>query len=112
MTATLDRPTSTLPGTIHVEVTAEDIANGVRANSHQCPIALAVRRAVPYALIVSVDDDVFITLSRDGSRDDFNPSFHYALTGEAESFIEDFDSERPDLKPFETYLTYLDTDDE
>jgi hypothetical protein len=108
MTATLDRPTSTLPGTIHVEVTAEDIANGVRANSHQCPIALAVRRAVPYALIVSVDDEVVITLSRDG----FNPSFHYQLTDEAEHFIWYYDGEEVEVKPFDTYLTYIDTDDE
>ncbi len=30
-----------------IKVTAEDIATGMKRNCHQCPVALAIRRAAP-----------------------------------------------------------------
>lgn len=43
-----------LPRTVHVDVTADDIASGVVSNDH-CPIAIAFRRAAFTAHQVSVD---------------------------------------------------------
>lgn len=70
--------------TIRIEVTAEDIANGVKQAACSCPIALAIRRARPDASYVEVDGDVFVELGG---------VHHYArLPGPAMDFVANFDA--------------------
>jgi hypothetical protein len=68
-----------------IDVTQEDIANGVREDGTSCPIALACERAGLYA--PNVDNEI--------ATDEGN----YNMTAEAIRFIEDFDSGQP-VKPF------------
>lgn len=44
-------------GKIVVEVTEDDIRNGVKKNCNKCPIALALHRAIPTAKWVEVAGD-------------------------------------------------------
>jgi hypothetical protein len=44
-----------------VNVTAEDIANGIKEASGECPVALALTRVFPDANIIYVDDGCYIT---------------------------------------------------
>lgn len=73
---------------LHVEVTAEDIANGKRETACYCPIALALKR------LGVKDPDVFgereecVSVPCD---DDEEPWDHYQLPDEAIDFVVKFD---------------------
>lgn len=91
---------------IRIEVTSDDIKNGVRGSKCDCPIALAVKRAFPDVVGVMVTKKA-ITLHGGGAR---STSMVGSLPGEATIFIGDFDSvtgARPGPISFEvTFLTY------
>jgi hypothetical protein len=44
-----------------IEVTAEDLRTGIPSEISQCPIALAVKRALPWAVIVYVSTLIYVT---------------------------------------------------
>jgi len=112
---------------IIVEVTKDDIREGVRKDSCNCPIALALRRAVVTDLedVIDVDiDDISVSVDYDEIRvwagSDFQDhmidgktySDDYALFPiDAEdwygikNFIENFDLGN-DVKPFNVELKY------
>jgi hypothetical protein len=70
---------------ITINVTAEDIENGVPKNICYCAIALAVKRALP-AHDVSIDDDCVSLTDVESYYED------YPLPDSALVFIDQFDS--------------------
>lgn len=74
--------------TITVEVTAEDIANGVKGKCTSCPVARALSRAAGEPWSVAFD---YATRERDCAR--------AWLTPKCRTFIEDFDCGEP-VAPF------------
>lgn len=90
---------------VRIEVTTEDIKNGVRGSTCECPIALAVKRAFPDVVGVMVTRKV-ITL-HNGSMSTNKVG---SLPSIACSFIGDFDramTVRPAPISFDvTFLTY------
>lgn len=91
---------ASLPEEITVTVTADDIAAGIADSCTGCPVALAVRRALPPgAGPVSVAFDVHVY----GQPDDYYRGQdaarggligRYSLPDEARQFIIDFDNGR------------------
>lgn len=75
-----------MPTRLTVDVTQADIDRGV-ANWRACPIAWAVRRALPNAKGVRVDGEVYV----DGAS--------YALTRRARRFIKAFDEGHAAVAP-------------
>ena len=73
---------------MRIEVTADDIAKGMKSNCYQCPIALAIRR---------VTGDVFVGrwIVVNGKRFDKIKS--------VSEFIANFDDGRP-VEPFSFHL--------
>jgi len=81
------------PRTYTIEVTAEDIANGIPMEPCKCPISLAATRSIGYPCAVAVD------YIRKRYGDD-----HAALPKEAADFVLRFDSGRP-VAPFQFEVT-------
>lgn len=87
--------THELPKQLHIKVTQQHIERGIAVNCRECPIALAVRDAIPniYNTVVSVS----ITI--------YSPDHHllgvYTLTDEAMNFISEFDKGALVVEPFE-----------
>lgn len=76
-----------------ITVTADDICNGVRENTHKCPIARAVSRVFNVPTDdVEVGDDENNNLKVKGDT--------YDLPEEAVEFFKAFDSSEP-VNPFE-----------
>lgn len=67
---------------VRIDVTAEDIAHGVRGECDSCPIALAIERTLGVVPLVNRFD-----VALDGCDDDNAID----LPSEATFFIEDFD---------------------
>ncbi len=82
-----------------ISVTAEDIARGKRGSCGECPIALAVARALGKATDVKVTC-VFAYI-RHNLRD---ATTVYALPGKATRFIDAFDDGEP-VEPFTFTMT-------
>ena len=76
-----------------INVTQEDIDQGVPLSVLSCPVALAVRRAfgVHYASV----GPVFITVEE--SVNDFDT---YDTPANVSTFIEDFDTDQATVQPF------------
>ena len=89
-----------LPDLLRIEVSRVDIANGIREDARQCPIARAVRQLLPSAVDVEVDSALCISTA-DGY-------FVYTLPDDAFNFIYEFDNDR-DPSPF-TFEAPLDGD--
>jgi hypothetical protein len=84
---------------IEITVLPSDIAAGVKEDCHNCPIALAVKRAFPAATHVTVD----------GQCIDFNHGkqhFYWASSDAIDEFIADFD-EGVVVKPFKFAPQFL-----
>jgi hypothetical protein len=73
-----------------VNVTAEDIRNGVREASRRCPIARAINRTL------NVEDGVEVCEFHIQTDDDTM----FSMPAEATRFVEDFDHGKP-VEPFE-----------
>jgi hypothetical protein len=89
---------TTLPDVLHISVTKADIDDGRPSDPHRCPIALAIRRAVPDSDYVFMSID-YITVGvprTDGSR----YSRIYRLTEEIGDFIYHYDNGH-EVAPFE-----------
>lgn len=71
------------PTEIEVEVTQDDIENGVARDCNRCPIALALRRQFPHCLNVVDNETVSILFPYE--------ELIYQLPNEAQVFIERFD---------------------
>ncbi len=82
---------------LHVEVTAEDIANGVRKDCRSCPIARALWRCPGVA--APIVGDVWTSVIVGG--EDLSASMPH----EAESFVLAFDKSEP-VEPFAFYLEF------
>jgi hypothetical protein len=83
------------PQTITISVTADDIAQGKQRDCRRCPIACAVRRAFPHA-VVDVDE-ADINIWKSGLiAETFR---EYVLPDEAREFISAFDAGES-VKPF------------
>ena len=103
---------------IIVEVTKDDIRQGVRKDPCQCPIALALRRAVVAdledAIEVDIDDidvevdydEIRLWANRDYQDDEYNlfPVDEEDWYG-IKNFIENFDLGN-DVEPFNVELKY------
>lgn len=74
-----------------IQVTQEDINNGMRRNGNKCPVTLAIKRATGIALVSSG-----LTICVYGRRELIPP---VAVT----EFIEQFDAGNP-VSPFEFNL--------
>jgi hypothetical protein len=88
-----------------IQVTDEDIANGVRNSCIACPIAIAIKRLVPPNIYVSVAED--IEFWRFGQE----TGTVALLPAEAGDFIAEFDTTDADqdytsgFKPFQFHLS-------
>jgi hypothetical protein len=94
---------------LKIQVTGEDIANGKPDDCESCPIALAMKRAIPDLDWIEVDGD-----AQWGTTDG---GFGTRFPEVAKNFIRAFDSGDP-VKPFEfeceprvKYYGYCDEDD-
>jgi len=67
----------------HIRVTQRDINRGVQGDSFQCPVALAIKRALK-AAAVWVREVIIVTKGRSRQT--------YATPPEVEGFLESFDS--------------------
>ena len=77
--------------TLHVEVTEQDIADGVRGDCEHCAIVLAMRRLFPSAHYIWVDgSSTGIWNGRIGMK-----SRSWTLPESALEFIEHFDASEP-----------------
>jgi|TARA_R100000482_G_scaffold103752_1_gene46577 hypothetical protein len=102
---------------IVVEVTKDDIRQGVRKDPCQCPIAIALRRAIkseiedstgiePDDMDVEVDFDDIRYWNHDISGDEFNLfPVDEEDWYEIKNFMENFDLGN-DVKPFNVELEY------
>jgi len=86
---------------LKLEITEQDILDGIKKNSACCPIALAVKRAFPDWQEVEVSDDGIKVL------DGFNTTW---LTGDDHidnlvSFMDRFDNSRT-VGPFTVEVTF------
>lgn len=102
---------------IVVEVTKDDIRQGVRKDPCQCPIAIALRRAIkseiedstgiePEDMSVEVDFDDIRYWNHDISGDEFNLfPVDEEDWYEIKNFMENFDLGN-DVKPFNVELEY------
>jgi hypothetical protein len=87
---------------IHISVTKADIDNGYTICGKLCPVALAVRRAVPESDYIFVGAEYIVVRipSTDGSR--YSERI-YRLTDEIADFIDNFDHGH-EVAPFEADL--------
>jgi hypothetical protein len=81
---------------MRIDVTAKDIQNGIPANPHDCPIALAVKRKIQ-------NPDLRITVTKNCIHAE---GFLWGNTQEVQDFVRDFDSRNP-VKPFSFELPVL-----
>lgn len=88
---------------VYITVTPEDILNGERADSCKCPIARALRRAVPHSDGVEVCEHFFV-FHDNGIR-----WFTSLLPLEAVRFMEEFDA-GGNVAPFEFQITFFKQD--
>lgn len=96
------RELSITPLPIHVIVTQQDISEGWSIDFVKCPVAVAIRRSLPYARSVQVlpdENEDYIEI--DGIR--------YEAPSEVVQWIDDFDNEG-EGQPFEFYLFQTATD--
>lgn len=87
--------------TLHIQVTQEDIDNGVRGTNNQCPIALAVRRQTGKPIVRVMDR--YITLADEADVYENSIDLHmelYTLPWEAQDFIRVFDSNGTEVEDF------------
>lgn len=85
----------------HIDVTAEDIARGCSRSHSNCPVALAVQRALPGAVSVSVlYKHAHIRLKSAGEY------LTAILPESASQFIEDFDTDSGKAAPLGFDLTF------
>jgi hypothetical protein len=90
---------TTLPDILHISVTRSDIDDGRVSCATRCPVAQAIRRAVPESDYASVSIDCIVVdiPSADG---DGTYSRMYQLTEEITDFIYHYDNGH-DVAPFE-----------
>lgn len=86
--------TEQLPKQLHIKVTQTHIELGIAVNCRECPIALAVRDAIPN-IYTRVSDGIGIY-----SLDNRLLGI-YTLTDEAKDFISEFDEGALVVEPFE-----------
>lgn len=90
---------------IKIQVTQEDINKGISGNCTECPIALAVLRALPHFQMVRVGHDMIhcwvFAEDKEKGRWHYNAGNRtYDIPREAQDFIRDYDRDRP-VEPFE-----------
>jgi hypothetical protein len=83
---------------VRVEVTAEDIAKGERAECGRCPVALACKRVLPGARVMVDGCSIDFTLkpAGEGEWDDWTS---IEAPAEVDAFIQAFDDGHP-VAPF------------
>ncbi len=74
-----------------INVTQEDIDNGLRTSSCKCPIARAAKREFGLPALISPSFSLFLLKDYE--------NILFSLPSSARDFINDFDGERP-VKPF------------
>lgn len=87
---------------VRVSVTPEDIACGAKGSYTSCPIALAVRRAVPELTYASVSDTMVSARTKIPKGSDAR--YHGTLPKEAGDFVNAFDWGK-EVVPFDFSLT-------
>lgn len=88
------------PKHLNIDVQQRDIDGGSRQNCALCPIALAFQRRTGADLVYVDFDRIFIT------DDGFRPALGariYAVSGDVEEFMNDFDAGRT-VTPFRPVL--------
>lgn len=91
---------------IKIEVTRDDLDNGLRSNGENCPIALAVKRAVKIEYSnkfldeLEVDGGIMINLDGDKYELDNSKQRHFI-----ETFVSRYDAE-DFVSPFELALSF------
>lgn len=85
---------------LHVEVTEEDIRDGVRKSCWSCPVALAFNRGVNYKFYATVADTVRLK-----HKEDQYVVWAADLPVEALRFISKFDDRDHGVMPFEFDVT-------
>lgn len=96
---------------VKIEVTREDIENGIRKQASCCPIALAICRALHLKSedeIVEVEGSNMVEFNR-GMSDKIGYILGPAMRHEVHRFIRDFDNEEY-VHPFNFVLTLDDKD--
>jgi len=83
---------------VDIYVTDDDIRDGDPANCSECPIALAISRAVPNVAVHVFDDSIIIMPFADGES-----NFTLTLPVNACNFIHYFDNGLP-VQPFSFQL--------
>lgn len=83
---------------VKIDVTAEDIANGVPSNCGKCPIALALLRVVPSPIVLNVDGDS-VSFCLPSKPSGLHPHAASDLPFVAQWFVQDFDNGQP-VVPF------------
>lgn len=84
--------------TVQVDVTADDIAHGVRKDCDHCPIARAITRALPGYTVEVSRTYAFACKGQE-------PGLYADLPGQATKFISQFDAERA-VKPLSFELDF------
>lgn len=85
-------------GTVTIEVTQEDIDNGVGGNCAYCPVARAAARAFPDKPMVRVGSNILWVFDTLDTR---RPRMEYTLPVKASDFIARFDKHGPEaVAPF------------
>ena len=79
---------------IKVQVTAEHIKNGIQCTPQKCPVALAIKDAVPQWDFVTVGNDRFSSYIGDALVKEHSP-----LPMKISKFIRAFDKSPSSVKP-------------
>jgi len=84
-----------IEGTHRIEVTAEDIAHGVREDCERCPISRALTRALPIRSVIVEGGVQGVAVQEKGTF----YRFFATLPEDADAFVERFDRGE-DVAPF------------
>ncbi len=87
------------PNELIVSITIEDINEGCRGNSNNCPIAKAIKRDYPNFRYVGVTPQ-YISVSFDSGCYPSDTGYHYGLANkELYNFVDNFDCRRKEVVP-------------
>lgn len=78
---------------VTVDVNMHDITDGNQGSCWDCPVALAVRRALPDYTVVVFDDSISLLARKTDEQHSIN------ISEDVEAFIRSFDNDG-DVRPF------------
>lgn len=81
-----------------ITVTQEDIDRGIRGNAFNCPLAIAIDRALPVVCEVSVGLDTVTINQPDGV------AYWFPLPDAAKDFVKRYDADPSTVKPIVFHL--------